>query len=145
MHNINFKTYIDRPVSDVFQSLSTGEGWNGCFTRGTIIDLKARTINFKQIDLYPDKVNAEARSKIMKVDENKSFAFTWNEKSPPKPTVVSFNLSPKNKGTIVEIEDAGYPDSKEGLFEYMNYSTGWAELLNLLKVYLESGYQYKNW
>jgi hypothetical protein len=72
-------------------------------------------------------------------------SFSWHHKSLPEPTRVSFELSDKGEGTIITVKDEGYVQSDKGEFMFMDCSAGWAEFLTLLKIYLETGYRYKNW
>lgn len=142
---IEFSTYIDKTSSDVYQSLITMNGWNGCFTTGATIDLSSRMINFRWENLGPEKINAETVGKDLEFEENKRMSFTWHHESLPEPTRVSFELKEKGTGTIITVKDEGYHQSEKGEFMFMDCSAGWAEFLTLLKIYLETGYRYKNW
>ena len=142
---IDFSTYIHKPRSVVYQSLISMEGWNGCFTTGAFIDLSSKVIHFRWQDLGPDKINAETLGKDVEFEENTSMSFSWHHESLPNPTRVSFALTEKDEGTVITVKDEGYPQSEKGEFMFMDCSAGWAEFLTLLKVYLETGYRYKNW
>lgn len=142
---IEFSTYIHRARSDVYQSLITMEGWNGCFTTGASIDLKSRTIHFRWHELGPDKINAETLGKELSFQENRELGFTWHHESLPAPTKVSFELTDEGEGTVLSVKDEGYPKTEKGEFMFMDCSAGWAEFLTLLKIYLETGYRYRNW
>lgn len=142
---IEFSTYIHKPRHEVYESLISMNGWNGCFTTGATIDFTAKEIHFKWKDLGPEKINADTIGKDLTYKENCSLSFTWHHASLPSPTRVSFELTDKKEGTIVKVRDEGYPKNEKGEFMYMDCSAGWAEFLTLLKVYLETGYRYKNW
>lgn len=142
---IDFSTYIDRSCEDVYQSLISMDGWNGCFTTGGHIDLARKEIHFKWVDLGPDKVNAEAIGRNLKFSANEFLSFTWHHDSLPGPTTVRIMLSPKEHGCVVNVTDGPYPKTEKGEFMFMDCSAGWSEFLTLLKVYLETGYRYKNW
>lgn len=43
---IEFSTYIHKSRSDIFKSLISMEGWNGCFTTGASIDLSSKLFTF---------------------------------------------------------------------------------------------------
>lgn len=142
---IEFSTYINKPRAEVYQSLITMDGWNGCFTTGATIDLSSRIIHFRWQNLGPEKINAETEGKDVEFEENKKMSFSWHHNSLPEPTRVSFELSDKGEGTIITVKDEGYTQSEKGEFMFMDCTAGWAEFLTLLKIYLETGYRYKNW
>ncbi len=142
---IEFSTYIHKTRSDVYQSLISMDGWNGCFTTGASIDLYKKTIHFRWKDLGPEKINAETVGTNVEFEENKRMSFSWHNESLPEPTRVNFELTDKGEGTIVTVKDEGYTQTEKGEFMFMDCSAGWAEFLTLLKIYLETGYRYKNW
>lgn len=142
---IEFSTYIHKARPDVYQSLITMNGWNGCFTTGATIDLSSKVIHFRWKDLGPEKINAETEGTNLDYIQNKSMSFSWHHKSLPEPTRVSFELIDKGEGTIITVKDEGYVQTEKGEFMFMDCSAGWAEFLTLLKIYLETGYRYKNW
>lgn len=142
---IKFSTYIDKDITEVFRSLVTPSGWNGCFTTGATIDLNKKEINFRWIDLGPEKVNAQTKGRDLEFRENEFLSFKWHHETLISPTKVSFDFQKKESGTILTVSDNGYPKTEKGEFMFMDCSAGWAEFLTLLKVYLETGYRYRNY
>ncbi len=142
---ISFATYVDAAPEAVYETLTTGSGWDRWFTRGTYLDLKKRIIVFSWKDLGPRKISAEETAVIVDWRENQLFSFSWHAEDLPHPTLVTLRLAPKGTGTILSVSDEGYPRSAEGERFYHDCATGWAEALTLLKVNLEVGYTYRNW
>lgn len=141
---IEFMTYIDSDIDRVYQTLTTSEGWDSWFTQGTVLDLEKKTIHFKWKDLGPLKVNGDERCKIMSFKRNELFSFSWHGDSLPRPTTVTIRVRSQGKGTILTVTDEGYPKSDKGEDMFMDCSAGWGEGMTLLKVYLETGYRYRN-
>ncbi|MCO4754501.1 MAG: SRPBCC domain-containing protein [Bacteriovoracaceae bacterium] len=142
---IEYKTYIDAPVEEVFATITSAQGWDAWFTCGTYLDLESKEIVFRWKDFGADKITTNESAEIKEFVQNERFSYSWHGGVFDQPTVVSFNLRPQNKGTLIVLEDRGYPRSEKGESWFMDCACGWGEALTLLKVYLETGYRYINY
>ena len=141
---IEYKTYINAPIEKVFETITTAKGWDAWFTCGTLLDLESKELIFKWKDFGADKINTSDTGEIRELINNEKFSFSWHSSVFSQPTIVTFNLRPKGNGTILVIEDKGYPRDEKGESWFMDCACGWGEAITLLKVYLETGYRYQN-
>ena len=141
---IEFMTYIDADISRIYETLTTGQGWDQWFTKGTEVDLNRKSIHLRWKDLGPHKITADEKCKILNLKRNELFSFSWHGNVLEKPTTVIIRLRPQGKGTLVTLSDEGYPKTQRGEDMFMDCSAGWGEAMTLLKVYMETGYQYRN-
>ncbi|HSH00365.1 MAG TPA: SRPBCC domain-containing protein [candidate division Zixibacteria bacterium] len=141
--NINHKTLIRAPRERVFEALTTADGWNAWFTKGSEIDPRVGgTLTLRWQDWGPDKITDQAVCPITVIDPPQRFAFKWRSFDKNVYTEVTFELSPHDEGTVIEVTEAGYLDTPKSLRAFMNCSAGWGEALTLLKFWLEQGVVY---
>ncbi len=158
---IRWKSFIAVPVDRVYRTLTTAEGWDGWFTRGTTLDardggqLRLRWNNAERdghrVTLWgPVHTGLEIGGPVVAADPNSRFAFEWTTAC--HPTTVDFRLAPQGPGTLVTLTESGYAESDlrpTGIVGQMAdhspfamCASGWGEALTLLKFYLEHGITY---
>ncbi|WLD94668.1 SRPBCC domain-containing protein [Alkalihalobacillus sp. AL-G] len=135
---INHKTLIRIDADKVYETLTTGAGWDAWFTDGTRVDIEDGVGEIRLVwkKWGPDSVTAEDGGTITKAEPNQCFEFQW---SPGKElvTTVNFQLEEVEDGTVVTVTETGY--DVENLSTCIMCATGWGEALTLLKFYLEHG------
>jgi uncharacterized protein YndB with AHSA1/START domain len=144
MPSITHKTYIKADQEEIFQILTTSEGWNSWFTDNTSINLSSEgtgEIRLRWTEFGSNKENIEDGGRILEVISNKSFIFQWSPGE--KETTVSFILEPYKEGTLIILEETGYSNSEKDLNACIGCAVGWGEAMMLLKIYIEHGIVYK--
>ena len=141
--DIHLSTLIRAPRERVFEALTTADGWNAWFTKGSEIDLRVGGIlKLRWVNWGPDQVTAEADCPITVIEPPERFAFTWTPFDKNVPTEVTFELAEHQDGTVIELTETGYVNSPQSLRSFMDCSAGWGEALTLLKMWLEHGVVY---
>ena len=134
---IRHSVYIDAPVSDVYDALTTADGLDAWFTDGSEVDASPNgEIVLRWNNFGPSRVTAEDGGPVLVAERNRRFVFEWEPSD--NPTTVAFTLTRHVDGTILEVEESGF----ETMTSYMECATGWGEALALLKFYLEHGVTY---
>lgn len=136
MPEIKHRTYIKATPEKVYETLTTGEGWDAWFTDETTVDLDGE-IRLRWKEFGPEKENVEDGGPVLEAVPNESFVFQW---SPGEGmTTVALRLEPNREGTLVSLRETGYTTSDTDMAACLNCSVGWGEALTLLKFYLEHG------
>lgn len=136
--SIRQKTFISKSASDIYNLLTTSEGWNSWFTDDTILEINNGKgfITLVWNNWGPQSLTLTDGGPILEAIPNKLFSFEW---SPAKDltTIVKFELEEIDNGTYVTVTDSGY--NKENLAALVDCAAGWGEALTLLKMYMEYG------
>jgi len=136
-------TFIAAPPVEVYDTITSADGWDAFFTTGFEIDPRpGGTVYFRWKDWGPDFYNLEAEGKVLQTDRPNLFAFQWYPVGRDDPTTVRFELASKFGGTVVHLTERGYPDTPAGRRMFCECAAGWAEAVTLLKFYLEYGVIY---
>ncbi|WP_455142350.1 SRPBCC family protein [Candidatus Hodarchaeum mangrovi] len=134
------KTFIKAKREKVFNAITTSEGLDGWFTRGTSVDLKPGGImHLKWVNWGVDKITTEAVCPIIDVIIPEKFSFKWWE---DHYTTVEIFFEEVEGGTIVMLKETGYQDTKEGRRRCLECAVGWGEALTLLKFFVEYNIRY---
>jgi len=142
-HDIKQRTFIAVPPEKVYDTITSGDGWNAFFTHATEIDPKpGGSMVFRWEDWGPDFYTSESECKVVTTDRPKKFAFQWGFKREDDPTTVTFDLEAKDGGTVVTLTESGYLNTSEARRSILSCASGWAEAVTLLKFYLEHGIVY---
>ena len=139
-----YKTFILARTADVFEALTTGEGWMRWLTQNADIDLRpGGKMILKWRGFGPDFNTFEDKGEVIEVERNKKFVFRWTPVGIKNPTQVTIKLFSEHGGTIVRVKDEGYPvNTPEDQRIMMECACGWGEALTLLKFHLEYGLSY---
>ncbi len=138
---IRYRTYINAPPDRVYETLTTGAGWDAWFTQGTEVDARpGGRIRFRWVDWAVDHYTTEATGPVLEADPRRRFVFQWTPGD--STTTITFDLTPLGGGTVVEVQETGHTDSKRDLEALVECAAGWGEALALLKMYLEHGVIY---
>ena len=137
---IRHQTFIQAPPEKVYDTITSGGGWNAFFTQATEVEPKAGgKIVFRWENFGPNFYTTAADGKVLRAEPPKLFMFEWYPVGRETPTRVSFELQAAYDGTVVRLKEEGYPDTPEGRDMILECAAGWGEALALLKFYLESG------
>ena len=140
---IKHRVYIKASPGKVYDTITSGDGWNAFFTHLTEVNPEpGGRIVFRWKDWGPDFYSVEADGKVHTADRPGRFAFEWYPVGKETPTVVDFRLEEKYGGTVVQVTENGYPDTQAGRDMILECACGWSEALTLLKFYLEHGVTY---
>lgn len=138
---IRYKTYINAPPTRVFETLTSGAGWDAWFTQGTEIDARpGGRIRFRWIDWAVDHYTTDAEGPVLEVTPPTRFVFQWTPGD--STTTISFDIQPLGEGSIVHVQESGHTNSRRDLEALVECASGWGEALALLKMYLEHGVTY---
>ena len=136
---IAYSTYIAVPPARVYETLSTGAGWDAWFTQGTEVDPRpGGHICLRWVNFAAGHWTLEDGGQVLEAEPDRKLSFRWTPI--PSSTTVTFTLEPLGPGTLVKLVETGYgPEDLEAL---TTCSLGWGEALTLLKFYLEHGVTY---
>jgi uncharacterized protein YndB with AHSA1/START domain len=141
--NIVHDTFIAAPPEKVYDAITSAGDWDAFFTKGMELEPHPEgKIVWRWKDWGPRGYTADAPGKVLKAEKPKLFAFEWYPVGPEFPTTVAFGLARKGDGTVIHLEESGYPDTPEGREMILECASGWAEALTLLKFYIEHGITY---
>lgn len=142
-HTIRHQTFIQAPPEKVYDTITSGAGWNAFFTQATEVEPKAGgKIVFRWKDFGPNFYTTEAEGKVLSAESPGLFMFEWYPVGRETPTIVRFEIETGHGGTVVRLSEEGYPDTPEGRDMILECAAGWGEALTLLKFYIESGIVY---
>lgn len=140
---IRHLTWIAVPPFRVFETLTTAEGWDAWFTRGTVLNLEeGGWIRLRWEEWGPEKITGEDGGPILGFEKDRMFSFQWSPQGDEHPTTVTFTLDEEAGGTLLSLEDDGYLGTPEGIEAYGYCAAGWGEAMTLLKFYLGRGERY---
>lgn len=140
---VNFRTLIRVSPDSAFNALATARGLNEWFT--TNAELEERpggSIQFRWKDWGLDKYTGENPGDVVEYDPPKRFVFHWRADSGTYFTTVEVDFKQVDEGTIVHLIEYGYEDTPAGMVDLLNRVSGWAQVLTLMKFYLEHGARY---
>jgi len=142
-HDIQQRTFINVPPEKVYDTITSGDGWNAFFTHSTEIDPRpGGEMWFRWKDWGPDKYTNNSKCKVRKTDRPTLFEFEWYPAGGEITTVIRFQLEPSDGGTIVTVTESGYTDSDRARAAILSCASGWGEAVTLLKFWLEHGVRY---
>lgn len=142
-HTIKHQTFILAWPEKVYDTITSGQGWNAFFTQATEVEPKpGGKIVFRWKDFGPNFYTASAEGIVLNAEWPVLFRFEWYPVGRETPTKVRFDLQAVHGGTVVRLSEEGYPDTPDGRDMILECAAGWGEALTLLKFYLESGIVY---
>ena len=146
LHTISYKTYVHRPIEDVFAALSTAAGWNNWFTARCRLQLwPGGAFEPEWAGFGPDLIDCKEIGRVLEVAPPRRLVLQWTPAGPRVPTTIEFNLLEKFGGTVVAVTDSGYPvQSLQSQLVFTECACGWGEALTLLKFFLEHGVRYRH-
>ena len=136
---ISQRTFIAASPEKVYDTITSGAGWDAFFTTGMEVDPHPDgVIVFRWQDWGPDFYTLDAPGKVVEAKRPERFVFQWGK----YPSTITFDLKPQFGGTVVHLTEQGYPNTPEGRRGMLECACGWGEALTLLKFYLEHGVVY---
>ena len=140
---VDFKTLVRVPAERVFDALTTASGLDEWFTsRASISPVPGGEIVYRWKDWGPNKYTGEIRGKVHEIDRPNRYVWQWTADSGKYDTTVEITFTPTEEGTMVHLVETGYEDSVDGMRDLLNRVSGWAQVLTLMKFYLEHGVHY---
>ena len=129
------------PREQVYDSFTRSEHLDAWFTTGAEVDPRpGGEMVWRWLSWGPDEVTAEDRGPVLEATRPERYVFRWQEKLGG--TTVELDFEEHSEGTIVRLRDHGYPDTPEGIEQFVRCATGWGEALTLLELYIEHGLRY---
>ena len=146
LDTITYKTYVHRPIEEVFAAISTAEGWNNWFTTRCRLELwPGGAFEPEWAGFGPDLIDCRETGRVLEVAAPRRLVLQWTPAGPHDPTTIEFNLYEKYGGTVVAVSDSGYPVlSFQNQLVFLECACGWGEALTLLKFFLERGVRYRH-
>jgi uncharacterized protein YndB with AHSA1/START domain len=140
---VEFDTLVRAKPELVYDAIATAKGLDGWFTQGASVDPKAGgEILFRWKDHGLDHYTGENGGPILEAKRPERFVFKWKADSGLYLTTVEINFAPTDRGTVVRLTESGYEDSPVGVQDFLNRVSGWAQVLTLMKFYVEHGVTY---
>lgn len=140
---IRHQSLIFATPERIYDTITSGAGWNAFFTAETEIDPRPEgRIVFRWKDWGPHNYSVSAEGKVHQAERPGLFSFEWYPVDREHPTLITFKLTPGESGTIVSVTESGYPNTPAGREMILECATGWGEAVTLLKFYLEHGVTY---
>lgn len=140
---VNFRTLIRVPRQRVFDALATARGLDEWFTTGAQLEERpGGAILFRWKDWGLDRYTGEIPGDVVEYDQPRRFVFHWRADSGTYFTTVEVDFIENDEGTVVHLIEYGYEDTPDGMTDLLNRVSGWAQVLTLMKFYLEHGVGY---
>jgi len=145
---VRFSTFVRADPDRVFDALATAEGLDKWFTSGCTLETRAGgNLVFRWKDHGLDGFTGEYQGNVVDWRRPTLFAFQWPVDLGNYRTTVTVSFQETSKphlgtGTVVSLEEGTYEDSVQGLQDMFRRTSGWAEVLTLLKLWVEHGAQY---
>lgn len=142
---IEHATLIRASRDKVFRALTTAEGIDGWWTRGTTMERRVGgRIRFAWQDWGPDRLDVDGTARILELVEDEVFAFRWDETEGYPSRTAVFELHDDERGnTVVRVTDTPTDATEEhGEVIPLAVAAGWGEALTLLKMHVEHGVRY---
>jgi uncharacterized protein YndB with AHSA1/START domain len=134
-------TYIDTSPQRVYETLTTGAGWDAWFTHGTDVEAHpGGKILLRWTNFGAQGYTGQDGGTILEAVAPERFVFQWTPGD--STTTVEFDLVPRSTGTVLTVTESGHTTSRRDLEALVDCAAGWGEALTLLKVYLEKGLIY---
>jgi uncharacterized protein YndB with AHSA1/START domain len=135
--------FICAPPEKIFEVITDARHWDKYFTTGMELDPRPGGVcDFKWRDWGPDRYDGVSPGKVLEIEEPNLFAFEWG--SQEKKTTARLKIEPKYEGTVLTLEENGYPETEEGREYLVECAAHWGELLTLIKFYVEFGVTYRS-
>ena len=128
---VDFKTKIPKPVSEVFDAIINPNKMSQYFissASGPMVEGKTLTWVFED-------VGASGQVIIKKIDENQRIVLEWSATGVPTDVTLIFNPSDANT-TEIHIVESGWPLNNEGVKHALQQNRGWTDFVCCLKAYL---------
>lgn len=139
---ISHEVYIAVAVERLWSVLTTSQGWDGWWTRGTTIDPRqGGFLHFRWSNFGIGMYSMEDRAEIIELDEMSRLSFIWHPGE--FETKVEFKLDAWGEGVRLSVLESGFPNCAEGWKCALLNGCGWGEALTLLKFYLEKSVVYE--
>lgn len=140
---VNFKTLIRVQPERAYDAIATAAGLNEWFTTGATLDLRpGGEIRFRWKDWGLDRYTGEIPGTVLEVRRPERYVFQWRADSGTYDTTVDIDFEAVAEGTVVKLIETGYEDTPAGMQDLLNRVSGWAQVLTLMKFYLEHGVRY---
>ncbi|MBI4876553.1 MAG: SRPBCC domain-containing protein [Acidobacteria bacterium] len=140
---VDFKTLVRVAPERVFDALTTARGLDEWFTASSSIDpTPGGLIVYRWKDWGIQKYTGEYRGQVIEIDRPRRYVWQWMADSGGYDTTVEMDFTPTGEGTLVRLVEYGYEDGPVGMRDLLNRVAGWAEVLTLMKYYLEHGVRY---
>lgn len=135
--------FICAPSEKVFEAITSADHWNKYFTTGMKLDPRPGGVcDFKWHNWGPDLFRGESPGQVLEIEEPALFTFEWG--GPGKKTTATLKIEPKYDGSVLTLEEHGYPETNEGREYLVECAAHWGELLALIKFYVEYDITYRS-
>lgn len=140
---VRFRTLVRVPPERVYDALATSAGLDEWFTTGASVDARpGGRIHFRWKDWGLERYSGENSGPVLEARRPQRFVFLWTADSGGYDTMVEITFEPVAEGTIVSLIEHGYEDSPTGMTDLLSRVSGWAQVMTLMKFYLEYGVTY---
>ncbi|PKK82070.1 MAG: hypothetical protein CVT49_15590 [candidate division Zixibacteria bacterium HGW-Zixibacteria-1] len=141
--DIKQTTFIAAPIEKVYETITSAGEWDAFFTTGMELDpVPNGKMVWRWKNWGPNFYTTDAVAKVIKAERPDLFVFQWFPVGKDIPTTISFKLTAKYGGTVIELTESGYPDTDQARAMILECASGWGEALTLLKFYIEHGIVY---
>jgi uncharacterized protein YndB with AHSA1/START domain len=135
--------FIYAPPEKIFEAITASRHWDNYFTTGMELDPRpGGACDFRWHNWGPDLYVGESPGKVLDIQTPNLFVFEWG--GPGRRTTARLEIEPKYDGSILTLEEHGYPETAEGREYMIECAAHWGELLTLIKFYVEFGITYRS-
>ena len=135
---VEFATLVRAEPERVYDALTTAEGLDGWFTKGSSVDARAGgNIKFRWENWGYQHYSGEDGGPILEAKRPERFAFQWKTDTDSYNTTVEISFEPFEDGTLVKLVEHGFNDTPNGLKDMLTRAAGWGEALTLMKFHVE--------
>lgn len=140
---VNFKTLVRVQPERAYDAIATSKGLDEWFTNGSSVDARpGGQIDFRWKDWGLDRYTGQNAGPVLEANRPERFVFQWRADSGSYYTTVEIDFESVDEGTLVKLIEYGYEDTSVGMQDLLNRVSGWAQVLTLMKFYLEHGMKY---
>lgn len=138
--SINWSTLIRAAPRLVYAAFATAEGHDGWWTEGAVVEpWPGGALRLSWEDWGPNRPGAVAAGTVLEARPGERFCFRWHGAGPDQPTTVALTFTPDEQGTVVRVQEQGFPDTSTGRAAAARCAAAWGEALTLAKLYVEHG------
>ena len=135
---VEFATLVRAEPERVYDALTTAEGLDGWFTKGSSVDARpGGKIKFRWEDWGYQHYSGEDGGPVLEAKRPERFAFQWKVDTGSYNTTVEIIFEPFEDGTLVKLVEHGFHDTATGLKDMLTRAAGWGEALTLMKFHVE--------
>lgn len=140
---VSFSTLIRAEPERVFDAISSAEGFDQWFTKGTTIEPRAGgELVFRWKNWGVEDFTGEMIGEVVEKRRPDRFVFKWPVDSGGYMTTVAIEIEAHPAGALLRLSEGVYEEGPTGTQDMLNRATGWAQAMTIMKYFVEHGVTY---